>query len=147
TVWCGVLIDRPVDLLDFYVADLDGFCRVLASPSVADRGLIAPVNGWGSMGAATQQALGYLTKRTSLDNPYLDELGVCAYGPGAAGMLGQLTERVKRWGRTRDSIAGVRIEIHPARQGEAAGALMSVDKRHSRVVVWPEPQPASPQPG
>ena len=139
--WSGVLIDRPLDLLDFYLAELDGFCRILAPATVAERGLTAPVAGWGSMGAATDHALGYLTKRTSPDNPYLHELGVCAYGPGAAAMLADLAERVDRWGRTRDSITGVRIEIHPHGQGDTAGALMAVDKRHSRVLVRPEPKP------
>lgn len=145
-VWSGVLIDRPLDLLDFYLAELDGFCRILAPQSVVERGWVEPVSGWGSMGVATGHALGYLTKRTSLDNPYLDELGVCAYGPGAASMLDDLAERVDRWGRTRDSIAGVRIEIYPSGHGEVPDALMTVDKRHSRVVVRPEPKPDSQQP-
>ncbi|QSB12852.1 methyltransferase, FxLD system [Natronosporangium hydrolyticum] len=147
--WSRVLIDRPLDLLDLYLAELDGFCRVLASASVTERGLIEPVAGWGSMGAATRQALGYLTKRTSLDNQYLDELGVCAYGPAAASMLDQLTERVDRWRRTREAIAGVRIEIHPPGRGEVADALMTVEKRHSRVVVRPrqESERRAPQPG
>lgn len=123
-VWTGVLIDRPLDLLDFYLAELEGFCRILAPPSIAERGLIEPANGWGSMGVATGQALGYLTKRTSPDNPYLYELGVCAYGPGTAAMLHDLIERVDRWGRTRDSIAEVRIEVYPPGQGEVADALL-----------------------
>ncbi|WP_275581098.1 methyltransferase, FxLD system [Natronosporangium hydrolyticum] len=135
--WSGVLIDRSLELLDFYLAELDGFCRVLASPSITERGLAEPVNDWGSMGAATDEALGYLTKRTCLDNPYLYELGVCAYGPRAAAMLADLTERVHRWDRDRESITGVRIEIHPPGQGEMADALMIADKRRSRVVVRP----------
>lgn len=145
-VWTGVLIDRPLDLLDFYLAELEGFCRILAPPSIAERGLIEPANGWGSMGVAAGQALGYLTKRTSPDNPHLYELGVCAYGPGAAAMLHDLVERVDWWGRTRDSIAGVRIEVYPSGQGEVLDALMTVDKRHSRVVVRPEPEPGPKEP-
>ena len=145
-VWTGVLIDRPLDLLDFYLAELEGFCRILAPPSIAERGLIEPANGWGSMGVAAGQALGHLTKRTSPDNPHLYELGVCAYGPGAAAMLHDLVERVDWWGRTRDSIAGVRIEVYPSGQGEVLDALMTVDKRHSRVVVRPEPEPGPKEP-
>lgn len=141
--WSGVLIDAPLDLLDFYLADLDGFCRVLAPRSVTERGLAEPVNGWGSMGAATGQALGYLTKRTSADNPYLYELGMCAYGPGAAAMLDDIAERVHRWSRARRSVTGVRIEIHPRGQGATADALLTVDKRRSRVVVRPVREPGS----
>lgn len=137
-VWTGVLIDRPLDLLDFYLAEIEGFCRILASRSIVERRMIEAANGWGSMGAATRHALGYLTKRTSPANPYLDELGVCAYGPGAASMLDELAERVDRWGRTRDSIAGTRIEVYPSGQGDVPDALMAVDKRHSLVVVRPE---------
>ncbi|HEX5401737.1 MAG TPA: methyltransferase, FxLD system, partial [Pseudonocardiaceae bacterium] len=73
--WSGVQIDAPIDLLEFFMADLDGFCRVLAPGSIVDRGLAEPLNGWGSMGVATADSLGYLTKRTSPDNPYLWELG------------------------------------------------------------------------
>ncbi|MGH8791255.1 MAG: methyltransferase, FxLD system [Stackebrandtia sp.] len=134
--WTGVQIDRPMDLLDFCMADVDGYCRILAPLSIADRGLAEPVNGWGSMGVASAEALGYLTKRA--DNEYLYELGVCAYGPAAAEAVEALTERVRRWEAARDSVTGVRVEVYPAGEGEAADALMTVDKRHSRVVVRPE---------
>ncbi|MGH3160211.1 MAG: methyltransferase, FxLD system [Streptosporangiaceae bacterium] len=133
--WAGVDIDEPLDLLEFFMADLDGFCRVLASASVTDRGLAEPLNGWGSMGLATADALGYLTKRTSPSNPYLWELGTCAYGPAAKKAVDELTARVRQWDRVRKSATGVIIQVYPAGQGDAAGALMSVDKRHSRLVV------------
>jgi protein-L-isoaspartate(D-aspartate) O-methyltransferase len=133
--WAGVDIDEPLDLLEFFMTDLDGFCRVLASASVTDRGLAEPLNGWGSMGLATADALGYLTKRTSLSNPYLWELGTCAYGPAAKKTVDELTARVRQWDRARKTAAGVSIQVHPAGQGHATGALMSVDKRHSRLVV------------
>lgn len=142
-VWSRVLIDQPLDLLDFYLADLEGFCRVLAPQSVTERGMAEPLNGWGSMGAATGQALGYLTKRTSADNPYLYELGICAYGPAAAAMLDDIAERVRRWSHARTSVTGVRIEIHPPGQGDTTDALLTVDKRHSRVVVRPGQAPGS----
>lgn len=141
--WSGVQIDAPLDLLDFFMADLDGFCRVLASSSIADRGLADPLNGWGSMGVATTNALGYLTKRTSPVNPYLWELGACAYGPSAEETVYELSERVRRWDLARSSSTGVRIEVHPAGQGDAADALMIVDKRHSRLVVTLDDKPDS----
>lgn len=133
--WAGVDIDEPLDLLEFFMADLDGFCRVLASASITDRGLAEPLNGWGSMGLATADALGYLTKRASLSNPYLWELGTCAYGPAARKMVDELTARVRQWDRARKSAAAVSIQVYPAGEGHATGALMSVDKRHSRLVV------------
>lgn len=136
--WTGIQIDAPLDLLDFWLADQDGFCRLLAPGSIVDRGLAEPLNGWGSMGVATADALGYLTKRTSLDNPHLSELGTCAYGPAAAKTVDELTERVHRWDRARKSVTGVRVEVYPAGQGYAADALMTVDKRRSRIVVRPE---------
>lgn len=137
-IWTGVLIDRPLDLLDFYMADLAGFCRILASRSIVEHGFIEPACNWGSMGAATPQALGYLTKRTSLGNPYVDELGVVAYGSRADAMLEDLRARVDRWGRERDAITGIRVEVHPSNGGEVLDTLMVVDKRHSRVIVRPQ---------
>jgi protein-L-isoaspartate(D-aspartate) O-methyltransferase len=136
--WTGIHIDAPLDLLDFWLADLDGFCRVLANDTVVERGLAEPLNGWGSMGVATAEALGYLTKRTSHDNPHVLELGVCAYGPAADRTVRELTKRVHRWASTRTSVTGVRLEVHPAGEGDTTDALLTVDKRHSRVIVKPE---------
>lgn len=141
--WTGAVIDAPLDLLDFCMADLHGFCRILAPMSIANRGMADPVHGWGSMGVATPQALGYMTKRVSRDDPRLYELGVCAYGPAATSMVDDLMTRVRRWQHIRDSVAGVRIEVHPAGQGDAHDALMTVDKRCSRVVVRPETRAGS----
>ncbi|ADD45047.1 methyltransferase, FxLD system [Stackebrandtia nassauensis] len=135
--WTGILIDAPLDLLDFYMADMDGFCRILAPPSIAERGLAEPMNGWGSMGAATPDAVGYLTKRYGPLHPKLYELGTCAYGPQAQAMVDELTKRVYAWDRARKSVTGVHIEIHPSGQGDTADALMTIDKRHSRVIVRP----------
>ena len=136
--WTGIHIDASLDLLDFWLADLDGFCRILATSTVVERGMAEPLHGWGSMGVATTDALGYLTKRTSRDNPHVLELGVCAYGPAADRTVRELAERVHRWARTRASVTGVRIEVHPAGQGDTTGALLTVDKRHSRIIVKPE---------
>jgi protein-L-isoaspartate(D-aspartate) O-methyltransferase len=95
------------------------------------------------MGVATANALGYLTKRISLVNPYLWELGTCAYGPAAQETVDELSERVRRWDDARTSSTGVRIDVYPAGRGDAADALMVVDKRHSRLVVTLEDKPDS----
>lgn len=145
--WTGVQIDAPLDLLDFFMTDMDGFCRVLPSGSIADRGLAEPLNGWGSMGVATTDALGYLTKRTSPDNPYLWELGTCAYGPAAEKAVAELIDRVRHWDRVRHSTTGVRIEVYPAGRGDTADALLIVDKRHSRLVVTLDDKPESQEAG
>lgn len=136
--WTGIVIDSPLDLLDFYLADMDGFCRVLAKSSITDRGMAEPLNGWGSMGVATAEALAYLTKRASTVNKNLFELGACAYGPAAQTVLEELTGRIDRWMTARDTTSGIRVDVCPAGKGETADALMVVDKRHSRVVVRPE---------
>ncbi|WP_041625018.1 hypothetical protein [Stackebrandtia nassauensis] len=138
--WTGVVIDAPLDMLDFYLVDLEGFCRVLAPPSIAKRGLAEPVHGWGSMGIATADALGYLTKRDSAVKPGLFELGVCAYGPAAPDAVAALAAQVRRWREAKESVTGIRIEVYPSGLGlpDVSEAIMSVHKRHSRVVVWPE---------
>lgn len=133
--WSGVDIDAPLDLLEFFLADLDGYCRILAPGTVTDRGLADPVNGWGSMGVATPGALGYLTKRTSRVNPYLWELGTCAYGPAAKQTVAELSERVRRWQAARGASRQVQIDVYPAGCGDVTDALMVVDKRHSRLVA------------
>ncbi|HEX5494127.1 MAG TPA: hypothetical protein VFX70_06070, partial [Mycobacteriales bacterium] len=56
-------------------------------------------------------------------------------GPAAARTVDDLTERVRRWDRVRKSVIGVRVDVHPAGQGDVANALLTVDKRFSRVVV------------
>lgn len=136
--WSGVLVDRSLDVLEFHLADMEGFCRVLTGPSVVTRGLVEPLNDWGSMGVATPRALGYLTKRTKARDSYAFELGVCAYGPEATALVDRMRERIVRWRRTRDTVDGVRIEIHPLGAGPFDDALLRAEKRRSQVVVRPD---------
>ena len=132
--WTGITIQTSLELLDFYLADAKGFCRVLAPPSIAERGMAEPLNGWGSMGIATPDVLGYLTKRVIAD-PYVYELGACAYGTAAEATARDLIERIQRW--ERENLTDVAIEIHPTGADSPPDALMTVDKRHSRIIVRP----------
>jgi protein-L-isoaspartate(D-aspartate) O-methyltransferase len=64
--WTGAgLGDSGVGDLDFWLADLGGFCRLLVtSPDAVGKRLVAPVYEWGSMGVYGRDCLTYLTVRS-----------------------------------------------------------------------------------
>lgn len=109
------------------------------SNAAIERGLVAPVYGWGSMAVFGKDTFGYLTQRP--DTPASDpaglrvELGVCAYGPGGAELANRIAGRIRAWGAERRSIASLWIEVHPAGASDPPGGQMVVEKRHTRVVV------------
>lgn len=134
--WTGVT--GAFEHLDFWVATLDGFCRLLVCPEAIDRGLIAPVFGWGSMGLVDRDTFAYLTRRPTFDpngHEQLFELGVCAYGPGGEQLASRAAERVRTWDRDRRSMTEIWVEVHPADSDNIPSGHLVIRKRHTQVVV------------
>jgi protein-L-isoaspartate(D-aspartate) O-methyltransferase len=138
TSWSQVVVPwKPLDHLDFWLAGAPApLCRVIVLTRALEAGLVAPVYSWGSMGCYTADSFAYLIRRPadSGTDQEMVELGACAYGPGAERLASEVAGRVWAWGRARDTLGALRIEVHPA--GSAAGPAMIVaDKRHSTVLV------------
>ena len=126
--------------LDFWLAGLDGFARLLVtSQAPIDRGFVPPVYDWGSMAVFTQDTFAYLAERPVTPPPAGSELGVCAYGLGARKLAVRVADRIRTWDRDRQSISGLSIEARPAGTGGEPGDLMVIDKHHTRVIVRTAP--------
>jgi protein-L-isoaspartate(D-aspartate) O-methyltransferase len=135
--WTGVA--GAFEYLDFWLATLGGVCRLLVAPGALDRGLIAPVFGWGSMGVFDRDTFAYLTRHTADDpkgaGPPLFELGVCAYGPSGEELASRVADRVRAWDRDRRSITEIWIEAHPVDSDTAPSGHLVIRKRHTQVIV------------
>jgi protein-L-isoaspartate(D-aspartate) O-methyltransferase len=151
--WTGVAVPWGwTEHLDFWLATLDGFCRILISRAAVDDGrLMSPKGPWGSMGVVEDDSLAYLTTRPSPNGDAAmptDEIGVCGYGPRSADLTARLTERVRDWSRDGGQRIQICVEAHLAGAGgpKASGVLLAVDKRESRILVRVAEQkaPAAP---
>jgi protein-L-isoaspartate(D-aspartate) O-methyltransferase len=80
--WLGVnAAERELGHFEFWLATLDGFCRLLAQSDAIDGRLVEPMYRWGSMAVFDQGTFAYLTMRDAPrtdDGPRTFELGVCA---------------------------------------------------------------------
>ncbi len=129
-VWTGVPFVMP-EILDFWLASMDGFCRVLASRDAVENGrLVAAMFFWGSMGVFDGGSVAYLTT-----NADLSELGVCAYGPDGQALANRVAERIREWDSEGGPRMEVRIEVHPIDTASPSDGWLVIDKKHSRVVV------------
>jgi protein-L-isoaspartate(D-aspartate) O-methyltransferase len=60
--WLGVSVaEDAVGDVEFWLADLDGFCRLLTGGGTAAGGLVEPMYRWGSMAVIQHHTIGYLT--------------------------------------------------------------------------------------
>lgn len=135
--WTGVT--GAFEHLDFWLATMDGFCRLLVHSDAVDCGLVAPVYGWGSMGVFDRDTFAYLT-RQSTNGPNgtkqpLFELGVCAYGPGGDKLASRVGDLVRAWDRDRRSITELWIEAYPADADDPPSGQLVIPKRHTQVIV------------
>ncbi len=125
--------------LDFWLAGMEGFCRLLAGSQAVDRGLVAPAFGWGSMGVFDQGTFAYLTRSPTGETDGSQwpryELGVCAYGPSSGELANRVADRVRAWDHDRQSMAELWIEVHPADTGDVHTGQVTIRKRHTRVIV------------
>ncbi|WP_405085980.1 methyltransferase, FxLD system [Microbispora sp. NBC_01389] len=138
--WSGVVVPwRPMTHLDFWLAGAAPICRVLVSDRAREAGLVEPIYRWGSMGCYTDGSFAYLVRRPAPSDTGQEmvELGACAYGPGGERLAGEVADRVRAWGaaRARDELEGLRIEVHPQGSADNPTAMITADKRHSRVFV------------
>ncbi len=140
--WTGVAVPWGwTEHLDFWLATLDGFCRLLVSRAAVEDGRLMAAKGpWGSMGVVEGESLAYLTTRPSpTDDVAMPsyEVGACGYGPRGADLAARLAERVRDWDRDGGQGVQLWIEAHPAGAGrpEVSGVLLAVDKRDSQVLV------------
>ncbi|WP_155336395.1 methyltransferase, FxLD system [Acrocarpospora corrugata] len=136
--WSGVVVPwKPLVHLDFWLAGASAeVCRIIVLSRVREAGLVNPIYSWGSMGCYTSDTFAYLIRRPapSEDGQEMVELGACAYGPDGQRLAAEVTGRVRAWGCSRDMLAGLRIEVHPAGSPNLP-AMITADRRHSRVFV------------
>jgi len=83
-IWLGIHAAQPeLGHLEFWLAAMDGFCRLLARHDAIDGQLVEPMYRWGSMAVFDHDTFAYLTMRPAPHDHEQNtfELGVCAYGP------------------------------------------------------------------
>lgn len=132
--WTGVRFAVP-EVLEFWLARMDGFCRVLVSRDAVEAGRVAaPVFPWGSMGVLRKGTVAYLTVA-----PDMSEVGVSAYGPDAQALAGEVAARVRDWDAAGGPGMTVRVEVHPPGVSAPPGAWLVLDKKDSRVVIGVRP--------
>jgi protein-L-isoaspartate(D-aspartate) O-methyltransferase len=134
--------------LDFWLAGLDGFARLLVTSQAAiGRGFVPPVYDWGSMAVFSRDTFAYLTERPAAHigtPPHRGaELGVCAYGPGARRLAERVADQIQVWDQDRQSISGLSIEARSAGTRSEPGDLMVIDKHHTRLRVRTQMRPCS----
>jgi protein-L-isoaspartate(D-aspartate) O-methyltransferase len=136
--WTGIE-DTPAGEVDFWLAGLDGFFRLLAgSDAVTRSGLVPPAFNWGAMGLLTGDSFAYLTRRPG--RPGHSELGACGYGPRREQLISTYADRIRAFDRDRAKADSLRVEVHPATHAPVPDALMQINKRSTRVIVRTEGQ-------
>ncbi|HMG65347.1 MAG TPA: methyltransferase, FxLD system [Streptosporangiaceae bacterium] len=132
--WTGIEVTVTGEL-DFWLAGLDGFFRLLAGSDAVQRsGLVPPAFNWGAMGLLTGDSFAYLTRRPG--RPGHSELGACGYGPGREQLTSAYTDRIRAFSRAR--AGSLRVGVHSLTHAPVPDALMQIEKRNSRVIVLAE---------
>ena len=140
-VWTGVTADHGVFAdLDFWLAEVPGFARVIMMGSGVATGLVKPQYDWGSMGAVAGDTVAHLTLRPAGPASTAVEMGVCGYGPGTADLFDRLAERVNAWDREMNGTGDhLWIEVHPADAERLPAAMVRVHRRYNQIVVGRAP--------
>ncbi|MEV6863751.1 methyltransferase, FxLD system [Streptosporangium subroseum] len=123
--------------LDLWLADLPSFCRVLIMSQATAGGLAPLQHSWGSMGAATDTALAYLTLRPLGEAQPGVEIGIAAYGQDAELLAQQVADRVHAWHHAGGGNGHLLVELHPASgSGPLPGdTRLTIAKGDLRVIV------------
>ncbi|WP_281356268.1 methyltransferase, FxLD system [Acrocarpospora macrocephala] len=141
--WTGIEVTVTGEL-DFWLAGLEGFFRLLAGSDAVQRSdLVPPAFNWGAMGLLTRDSFAYLTRRPG--RPGHSELGACGYGPGREQLISTYTDRIRAFSRSQEG--KLQVEVHPLTYAPVLGALMQIEKRNSRVIVLTEGQVSQEAPG
>lgn len=114
-------------------------------------GLVRPQYNWGSASAVDGGTLAYLTIRSASAGNAM-EIGVCAYGPDAAGLARRLFDRIIAWDLEMNGTGDqLWIEVHPPTpslrsiQPRWCGCT-AVTARSSSDAAAPTSTPAKPWP-
>jgi protein-L-isoaspartate(D-aspartate) O-methyltransferase len=140
--WTGVTVPAgELGHLDFWLATMDGFCRLIVLRQAVGGGFVAPVFEWGSMGVFDGDTFAYLTRRPNgpADGTATTELGVCAYGQRGDELAARVADRIQSWNRDRESMTELWIEVHPAGANDQLTGHLMIEKRHSRVLIHTAP--------
>jgi protein-L-isoaspartate(D-aspartate) O-methyltransferase len=135
--WTGVISsDGAFGDLDFWLADVPGFCRVIVMGKGVDAGLVPPQYGWGSMGAVAGDTLAYLTTREASEGRGAREIGVCGYGPGSSDVLRRVIGHIRAWDRDMNgSGEELWVEVHPLGSPSLPNGHLRLRKRYNWVIV------------
>jgi hypothetical protein len=140
-LWTGAVVPlADFEHLDFWLCDLP-MCRVLVHGRAASaEGLPAPAYDYGSMGLFAEGSFAYLTRRPAdgtdpATGRPTTEIGIAAFGPGAAELAGRFAERVRAWRRELPSVAGLRVDAYPAGGSSPGPDRIVIDKRHVQLRV------------
>jgi len=138
--WTGVIVPlAPFTQMDFWLGDVENYCRVLLLDGARTRGLPAPAYDYGSMGVYRHGTFAYLTHRDtgtagSTSGGAMQELGVVGCGPAGASLCEQMTSRLQAWSRALPSVTSLRVDAYPAGVVPGAdGALMVISKHHAEL--------------
>jgi protein-L-isoaspartate(D-aspartate) O-methyltransferase len=118
-LWTGVLLAgiRPVESLHLWLACVLGNSLSLmpVRASAAERGLVQPQSGFGSMAVTDGGDLAYLTGRSAgkTRGKRQQEVGVIGHGTGGGRLAGAVAEEIRSWDRDYRS-RPVQIAIQPA---------------------------------
>jgi protein-L-isoaspartate(D-aspartate) O-methyltransferase len=139
--WTGIVVPSgALEHMDFWLADLDGYCRVLLLGAARAHGLPEPAYDYGSMGAYAGGAFAYLTRRDTgqagADGVSMQELGVCTCGPSGGLLAAQVTARLEAWNRAMPSIGTLRVDAYPAGMTAAPGAFLAIRKLHTELHAY-----------
>jgi protein-L-isoaspartate(D-aspartate) O-methyltransferase len=141
--WLGVnATESELGHFEFWLATMDGFCRLLARGDAIEGLLVEPMYRWGSMAVFDQDTFAYLTMREAPrgdDGTRIFELGVCAYGPQGEQLADRVTEQIRRWDRHGRALTNTWIEVHPAGTATDVAGHLVAEKRHTRVIIRTAP--------
>lgn len=141
--WLGVNATEPeLGHFEFWLATLNGFCRLLAQTDAIEDRLVETMYRWGSMAIFDQDTFAYLTMRETPrgdDGPRNFELGVCAYGPHREQLADRFAAQIRCWDRDGRSLTNTWIEVHSAGTACDVDGHLVAEKRHTRVVVRTSP--------
>jgi hypothetical protein len=136
-VWTGVTSpDGAFSDLDFWLAELAGFCRVIVMGKGVDAGLVPPQYTWGSMGAVDGATFAYLSTRKVSEGGAAREIGVCGYGPGSQDLLRRVIAQIRMWDRDMNGTADqLWVEVHPLDCPDLPPGHLRLRKRYNWVIV------------
>lgn len=135
--WTGVTAPGGVFAdLDFWLANLPEFCRVIVMGQGVDAGLFKPQYDWGSMGAVTSDTVAYLTTRPAGGTDDSLEIGVCGYGPGSHDLLRRMNDQIQIWDRDMNGSGDqLWVEVHPLGSADQPNGHLKLHGRYNSVIV------------